>query len=395
MSPDRLFNIAWKCFLTEKYDAAIKLFNKLKQDFPYLGDAINYNVNLINNRKSIRKCKKALPTPRISVIIPVFNNFIFLEECLDSVINQSLRDIEIIIINDGSDDERTNALLFEYDRKYQNIILFNKANAGYGQSINTGFAIASGNYIGIVESDDFIEPEMYERLHFHARKYDCDIVKCNFSRFITRNDSKVYQPVNIYEDKLYNRVIYPKSSPWILRMYTLNQNGIYKKELIEKNCIKLNETPGALYQDNGLFFQLLMNATSIYCIKDSLYNLRRDNPGSSCFSRKNMNAESNEYKFIKDIIFKNSELKQFFKDIFFQKKYHNFQSCLDRLSSEYKKEFFDIFYNEFKNSLENNEFSKTSFDDNEWNGIQKILNKKYTYFKYRITHPQKYGISFD
>lgn len=395
MSPDRLFSIAWKCFLAKKYDVAIKLFNKFKQDFPHFTDAINYNVNLINNRKSITKCKNALPAPKLSVIIPVFNNFEFLEECLDSVIYQNLKDIEIIIINDGSDDERTNALLVEYDNKYSNIILFNKTNTGYGQSVNTGFAIASGTYIGIVESDDFIEPEMYEKLYFYAKKYDCDVVKCNFSRFITRHDKKIYKPVNIYEDKLYDRLIYPKSSPWILKMYTLNQNGIYKKDLIEKNYIRLNETPGALYQDNGLFFQLLMNADSLYCIKDSLYNLRRDNPGSSYFSRQNLNAESNEYKFIKKIIFENGELKKYFKDIFFQKKYHNFQSCLDRLSSEYKKEFFDIFYNEFKNSFENNEFSKASFADNEWNGIQKILNKKYTYFKYRITHPKKYGISFD
>lgn len=251
-----------------------------------------------------------------------------------------------------------------------------------------GLDIARGDFVGIVESDDYIHPRMYEILYRNAKNNEVDIVKCNFARFVTHKSEHIFETVSINkEENYYYTVINPFECPNILRMYTLNQNGIYKNEMIKENSIYLNETPGASYQDNGLFFQLLIFAKSIYCIKDSLYYLRRDNEQSSIFSKEKIYAGCIEYDFIKKIVFKNEKIKNLFTDQFFAKKYNNYQFTLRRISPEYLQEFYDKFYEEFLRSYELGEFDENSLNEIEWNGIQKLFNKKVEYLNYKITHP--------
>lgn len=117
--------------------------------------------------------------PLISVVIPVCNAGKYLAECLDSILNQTLRDIELICVDDGSKDN-SGAMLDEYARRDDRIRVIHKVNTGYGHSMNVGFDAAQGEYIGIVESDDWIEPDMYEKLFAAARAADADVVKANF-----------------------------------------------------------------------------------------------------------------------------------------------------------------------------------------------------------------------
>ena len=117
--------------------------------------------------------------PILSILIPVYNVEKYLAQCLESVINQTLSDIEIIVINDGSKDNSLN-IIKDFAAKDKRIIVIDKENEGYGKSMNRGLDVASGKYIGIVESDDWIEPNMYEKLISTAEKYKADIVKANF-----------------------------------------------------------------------------------------------------------------------------------------------------------------------------------------------------------------------
>ena len=117
--------------------------------------------------------------PAVSVLIPCFNVERYLRECLDSVVNQTLRDLEIICVNDGSTDA-TPDILREYAARDSRILLIDKQNSGYGDSMNRALDAASGDYIGIVESDDRADPAMFETLHDLAVKFDCDLVKSNF-----------------------------------------------------------------------------------------------------------------------------------------------------------------------------------------------------------------------
>jgi glycosyltransferase involved in cell wall biosynthesis len=106
--------------------------------------------------------------PRISIIIPIYNVNKYLRECLDSIINQTLKTIEIICVNDGSTDNSLEIIKeYIYDNR---IIIINKNNSGYGDSMNQGLNIASGEYIGIVESDDYVDIYMFENLYKITKK---------------------------------------------------------------------------------------------------------------------------------------------------------------------------------------------------------------------------------
>ena len=113
---------------------------------------------------------------KISVLVPIYNVEKYLPECLDSLISQTLKDIEIICINDGSTDSSLQ-IIKRYAKKDSRIIVINKKNSGYGDSMNQGLAKATGEYIAIVESDDYIDEDAWENLYKLAKKHNADIVR--------------------------------------------------------------------------------------------------------------------------------------------------------------------------------------------------------------------------
>ena len=122
---------------------------------------------------------KTTTMPKVSVVIPVYNVEKYLRQCMDSVVNQTLREMEIIAVDDGSTDS-SGAILDEYAAADPRVKVIHKANGGYGIGMNTGFDAATGEYIGIVESDDYADPEMFETLYNRAKLYDLDVVKSGF-----------------------------------------------------------------------------------------------------------------------------------------------------------------------------------------------------------------------
>ena len=126
-------------------------------------------------------------TPKVSVITPIYNVSKFLPQCLDSLIAQTLEDIEFICINDGSSDDSLE-ILNAYAARDSRIKVIDKSNGGYGHTMNTGIDAARGEYIGIVESDDWVNADAFEKLYTIAEAFDhCDIVKANHNVFV-KND---------------------------------------------------------------------------------------------------------------------------------------------------------------------------------------------------------------
>lgn len=117
--------------------------------------------------------------PKVSIIIPVYNVERYLHRCIDSVLNQTLQDIEIILIDDGSTDSSPD-ICDGYGSKYQNIRVFHKENGGASSARNLGIEKATGEYIGFVDSDDYISPDMYEKLYTALKDFDCEIAMCNY-----------------------------------------------------------------------------------------------------------------------------------------------------------------------------------------------------------------------
>ena len=116
---------------------------------------------------------------KISVIIPVFNSSLYLDHCLSTVVNQTLKDIEIILIDDGSTDDSLNVIK-NYAKKYNNIKYTSKENEGQAIARNIGIQMSSGEFITFIDSDDYIELNMLEKLYNIAKSDNSDIVLCDY-----------------------------------------------------------------------------------------------------------------------------------------------------------------------------------------------------------------------
>ena len=180
--------------------------------------------------------------PKVSVLVPICNVEKFLDKCLNSIINQSLKDIEIICINDGSKDSSLE-IIKRYASKDSRIVVIDKPNSGYGDSMNKGLDVATGEYIGIVESDDFIEKEMFEELYNLGIKYDADVVKSNFNMYWENPEKYVFfldnlKVTQIAVDTSDNR----KSLFWSMPAIW---SAVYKRSFVVDNNIRFLATPGA------------------------------------------------------------------------------------------------------------------------------------------------------
>lgn len=169
---------------------------------------------------------------KISIIVPVYNTEDYLEKCLNSLITQTIQDIEIICVNDGSSDGSLN-ILKEFERKDTRIKVINQPNLGVSCARNNAMKIAQGEYIGFVDSDDWVEKNFYEKLYNAAIAYKCDIA-CGE---IFRPTENGYKPLfKIKKLKVYKKTTDKYQACDIpRRCYTTNK--IYKRELLLKyNC---------------------------------------------------------------------------------------------------------------------------------------------------------------
>lgn len=174
--------------------------------------------------------------PTCSIIVPVYNNDKYLKECLDSILAQTLKSLEIICIDDGSTDKSAD-ILDSYAKEHSQIKVFHNKNYGYGYSINFGITKASGEYIGIVESDDMVLPEMFETLYNAAVKNCCEIVKSNFYYYWS-NSKRVLQQVMPLDS--IGEVFRPQEKTSIFLSMPCIWAAIYKRTFLVENNITVS-----------------------------------------------------------------------------------------------------------------------------------------------------------
>ena len=178
---------------------------------------------------------------KVSIIVPIYNVEIYLQECLDSLIHQSLSEIEIICINDGSTDSSP-IILQRYAARDSRIRIISQRNSGYGKAMNQGFDAAVGEYIGIVEPDDYVDLHMFQDLYETAQLHNLDFIKADFLRFTKAADGSKrleYVPLD-YSGRYYNQVFNPSQTPAAIRITMNTWCGIYKR-IILRILIQVNE----------------------------------------------------------------------------------------------------------------------------------------------------------
>ncbi len=320
--------------------------------------------------------------PKVSIIIPCYNVEEYLRECLDSVAAQTLKDIEIICVNDGSTDNSL-AIINEYVHKDSRFVVIDKPNSGYGNTMNRGLDAATGEYIGIVESDDFVPHDMYEKLFNVATAHQLDFIKADFYRFARENGKLKleYNELSYGNKHLCNKVINPAEHPEIFKFIMNTWSGIYKKTFLDQYHIRHNETPGASYQDNGFFFQTFCQAKRVWFLNKPFYMNRRDNPNSSVKNKEKVFCIRDEYDFIRKFLESKPELLKTFVHVYAMKKLHSYNFTVDRVADEFKPMFLEHYSAEFGKMMAAGELDQALFTEIEWNNLNMIIADPVEYYE--------------
>lgn len=227
--------------------------------------------------------------PKISVIIPVYNTEKYLAKCLDSVINQTLEDIEIICINDGSTDN-SDKILLEYANKDSRIKIIEQRNMKQGAARNRGFEIAQGEYIGYVDSDDWIDLDYYEKLYCAAVKSDSDIALATNVRI---GGKKTKKRLNIKEEK---RVTGLQDKFDICKQFKdqCPVNKIYRKDFLVKNNITWPE--GVYCEDKIYTLKAVYYANAVITVPGIYYYYFRRPESTVLKNSKKMRVDKKKAK---------------------------------------------------------------------------------------------------
>ena len=202
--------------------------------------------------------------PKVSVIVPIYNVERFVKRCLDSLVNQTLQEIQIILVNDGSTDESGN-IAKEYASKHSNkIIYLEKENGGLSDARNFGMRYAEGEYIAFLDSDDYVENTMYEEMYNKALQENSDYVECDF----------LWEyPNKVKKDK---RIPYSNKKEMLTNVRVVAWNKLIKREILEKNNISFPK--GLRYEDIEFTYKLIpyLNKVS-YVDKEFVHYVQRNN----------------------------------------------------------------------------------------------------------------------
>lgn len=201
---------------------------------------------------------------KISIIVPIYNTEQYLERCLQSLINQDYKNIEIILVNDGSDDNSL-AICNKYKKDDDRIMVIDKEHTGVSDTRNIGIKRATGDYIGFVDSDDYIDKDMFKKLINGAEKYKCEISMCDLIETHNINDEiKEYKLKYIQMDKkqALEQLLYDKN---IGNYVTVK---LFKRELFDS----IQFPVGRLYEDIYTTYKLFSRANNILYIPIPMYH---------------------------------------------------------------------------------------------------------------------------
>lgn len=313
---------------------------------------------------------------KLSIIMPSLNVAGYIQPCINSVLSQTLHDIEIICVDAGSTDG-TLEILREYEKKDNRIKVIVSDIKSYGYQMNLGMQAASGKYIGIVETDDFIDKNMFYCLYALAEKYDVDFVKSGYKQFVSNGIKNIinYENVRVLPEEYVNKKLDLDDNIKARFIDTVHiWSGIYKKDFLVSKNIRFNETKGASFQDTS--FSILVGLLADSCIytNDAFYCYRVDNEGSSVKSDSKINCIIDEFDYIDSFIDKvTSEAVEFEIK---REKIKAYSWNYNRLSIESRELFRNQVLEEMKELKDNKEFYywldiyNQSFLDNLIKGIR-------------------------
>lgn len=234
---------------------------------------------------------------KVSIIMPSLNVAQYIGQCMDSVLQQTLKELEILCIDAGSTDG-TLEILNHYAEKDNRIRIVHSSIKSYGFQVNMGIHMAKGAYIAIVETDDYIAKDMMKKLYLTASLYELDYIKSEANGIYVYDSGEIQQHLVLSDadSSIYGRVVNIMDTPQILAMDYYLWRGIYSRNFLVKNHIVCNETKGAAYQDIGFCHLTVLYAKKVMYIPDIFYQYRIGRKGSSSQCMNGLQYTYQEYE---------------------------------------------------------------------------------------------------
>ena len=324
--------------------------------------------------------------PKVSVLTPIYNHDPKLvKECLDSLKAQTMQDIEFILIDNEAIPEAKELMkeFEESDKRFKVIHL--EKNRGYGVAMNIGLKEAQGEYIGLVESDDIIEPDMYDFLYKIAKENDnLDLVKGSFSKYYGEKTFK--NNLLIPKDK-WDKVFKNSEIPELPLAHASQWAAIYNKEFLNKNGICWNESAGATHQDMPFMLKTWLCAQRLYVSSKVFYHYRLNNENSSTFQNdKTPWGSHNEYKALyKWIKNKKYEFPKECYEVLYRREYGNMTIFFNIYNMKTRLRFFiTALYMRFNSILNHGKIEFLYFNDKEKEDFLEIAKHPIKYYRRKV-----------
>ena len=244
----------------------------------------------------------------VSIVVPVYNIEKYIGNCVKSIQKQTYENIEVICVNDGSQDGTLN-IINSFAKRDSRVVVIDKTNSGYGASVNLGISKAKGEYVGIIESDDYVDPGMIEELVKVACLYELDVAKAGFYVTFESNETQNFIP-HVPDGK----VVTPLEETNIFFSAPAIWSGLYLRKFLIDNDIRCLETPGASYQDTSFNFKCNLMCKRFMAIHKCFVHYRQHEQNSVKSSGK-VYAICEEYDEIVSCAIKNKKFSSVVKDL--------------------------------------------------------------------------------
>lgn len=320
--------------------------------------------------------------PKISIIITSYNIENYISDCLDNIINQTIEDIEIIVVDDGSKD-RTPDIIREYSKRDSRIIpILNEENSvgGVATPANIGITRATGEYIGFADGDDLYDTTMFHKLYLSAETNNADIALCAYEEFEgdTDNRKSPYEPAwsNVKSlDSL--EIIKPQDKKKILSLLPVPWRKLYKAELLKKNNLLFPVGP-YFFEDNGFHWFTTLQATKVSFVDEILCLHRRNRVGQTMSSGGHkLLGVFHQHSVIYDFLIEKNIISDY-KDYSLNWLCGHVSWIQQVLSTEFSKDFYDTVlphFEKYSNSEVQGYLSTKYFDRKSLELIVSVLRR--------------------
>lgn len=318
---------------------------------------------------------------KVSVLTYVLNDVMHIEKCVRSIMSQTLRDIEILLIDGGSTDGTLQKLI-QFDKEDSRIKLI-RSDAGVGKQFNTGLRLASGKYIGICESDDYILPDMYERQYEVAEQYQLDVLRADYVRYFEKDGKSYFFPHSVAaQPSTYDTLLCSQSNRNFMELGVNGfWTGLYNREFLLRNHLFMNETEGAAYQDTAFSFLTEMYAERAYVMKHAFYFYRMDNPKSSVNNPKKITLISEEYRLLKQQL-KQRGLWEAGKELYWKFCLGSHLWFYDIISTVLRLEYISYLYENLRRDIDTEKYQGTELDKRTYELYTAVLQSSDEFMKF-------------